>query len=104
MIPQKRKTATCEAAEKVRLSKTEDKLIVRIPPVGGLGIVVVQPQAVVIAFEVEDVRVAVPVSWCARYRLYHCPRNLPHRQKATVGVLPTPVKDYSFNQKAASYA
>ena len=57
----KRKTATFEIAEKKTVSKTEYKLVVRIPPVVGFRPVVVQPQTVVIAFEVEDIRVAVGV-------------------------------------------
>ena len=69
-----RKTAIFSRG-KENVAKTEDKLVVRIPPVVRLGPVVVEPQTVVIAFEVEDVRVAVPVCECAPCRPSHCPRK-----------------------------
>lgn len=54
-------------AEKKTVSETEHKLVVRIPGVVGLRPIVVQPQTIVVAFEVEDVRVAtlVRIVWCA---------------------------------------
>ena len=58
---QKRKTATFEIAEKKTVSETEHKLVVRIPRVVGFRPIVVQPQTIVVAFEVEDVRVVIGV-------------------------------------------
>ena len=71
----KRKTALCECGKKV-LSKAEDKLILGIPPVVGIRPIVVQPQTIGIAFQVEDVRVvvAVGIAWqaiCATARLIY---------------------------------
>ena len=43
------------------LAQTKDKLIVRIPCVRGIRPIVVEPQTVVVTFEVKDVRVAVPI-------------------------------------------
>ena len=56
-----RKTATCKAAERKTVSETEHELVVRIPLVVGFRPIVVQPQTVVVAFQLEDVRVAVGV-------------------------------------------
>jgi len=42
-----------------QLAETEDELIVGIPLVRGLRPIVVQPQAVFVPFQVENVRVAV---------------------------------------------
>ena len=58
---QTRKTAPCRHGNE-EVSETEGNLVVRIPPVVWLGVVVVQPQTVLVAIQVEDVRVAVPVS------------------------------------------
>lgn len=44
------------------MAETERKLVLRIPPVVGLGPILVQPKTVLVAIQVEDVRVAVPVS------------------------------------------
>ena len=44
-----------------RLAETEHELVVRIPLVVGFRPIVVQPQTVVVAFQLEDVRVAVRV-------------------------------------------
>jgi hypothetical protein len=57
----KRKTAIFKITEKKIVSETERKLVVRIPRVVGFRPIVVQPQTVVIAFEVEDVRVSIGV-------------------------------------------
>ena len=46
---------------KKRISETEDELIVRIPLIAGLGPIAVQPQTIVVAFQLEDVRVAIGV-------------------------------------------
>ncbi|MGB7957626.1 MAG: hypothetical protein WCF77_02175 [Minisyncoccia bacterium] len=43
------------------LAETEDELIVGIPLVRGIRPVVVQPQTVLVPFQVEDVRVAVAI-------------------------------------------
>ena len=51
------------STEKIILAKTEDKLIIRIPPVPRLRPIVVEPQIAAIAFELEHVRIAVAVSW-----------------------------------------
>jgi hypothetical protein len=60
-VIQTRKTAPCRRG-KERVSEAERKLVVRIPPVVRLGPILVQPQTVIVAFQVEDVRVAIPVS------------------------------------------
>lgn len=60
-----RKTATSEVAGKKTVSETKRELVVRIPIVRRLRPIVVQPQTVVVAFELEDVRVAVGVGVCA---------------------------------------
>jgi len=44
-----------------RFSETEDELVRRIPVVRGLCPIVVEPETIVVVFEVEDVRVAVGV-------------------------------------------
>ena len=44
-----------------RFAPTEDKAIVSIPPVVGTRIVRVEPQVVVIAVQVEHIRVAIGV-------------------------------------------
>ena len=44
-----------------RLAETEHELVVRIPLVVGFRPIVVQPQTVVVAFQLEDVLVAVGV-------------------------------------------
>ena len=46
-----------------QLAKTEDKLILGIPLVARIRPIVVQPQAVLVAFEFENVRVAVAVGF-----------------------------------------
>jgi len=58
----KRKTAL-SSAEKIILSKAEDKLVLRIPPVVRIGPIIVQPQTVFVAFQVKDVRIAARVSY-----------------------------------------
>lgn len=55
------KTALCERGKK-RLSEAKDNLVVRIPLVVRFRPVVVQPQTILIVFNVEHVRVAVRVS------------------------------------------
>lgn len=64
----KRKTAILEITEKKRVSETEHELVVRIPLVVGFRPIVVQPQTVVVAFQLEDVRVAIGVGVCAMRR------------------------------------
>ena len=59
IIP-KRKTAPFERGKKT-LSETEHELVVGIPLVARIRPIVVQPQAVVVAFHIEDVRVAIAV-------------------------------------------
>ncbi len=54
MKPRKKKT----------VSETERELVVRIPRVVGVRPIVAQPKTVVVAFEVEHVRVAIGVSLC----------------------------------------
>ncbi len=44
------------------LSKAENKLIVRIPPIVRISPIVIQPQTVFVALQVENVRVAIAVS------------------------------------------
>ena len=61
---------------RVRLAGTENELIVRIPLILGIGPVVVQPQVVTIAIELEDVRVATGVRFCVMRHPYHCPSSL----------------------------
>ena len=46
---------------KEALAGTEHKLIVRIPLVVKIRPIVVQPQTAAVPFEVEDVRVAIPI-------------------------------------------
>ncbi len=46
---------------KKALSKTEHKLIVRIPPIVRLRPIVVEPRPILIAFNVEHLRIAVRV-------------------------------------------
>ncbi|MEI6490796.1 MAG: four helix bundle protein [bacterium] len=60
----KRKTTTSEVAEKKAVSETEHELVVRIPLIVRPRPIVVEPQTVAIAFELEDVRVAVGVGSC----------------------------------------
>ena len=60
----KRKTATYDVAEKKIVSETETPLVVRIPGVVRFRPIVVEPQTVVVAFQVEDVRVAVRIGLC----------------------------------------
>jgi hypothetical protein len=45
------------------LSKTKNELVVVIPPVQRLGIVVIEPQPVIIAIEVKHVRIAIAVGY-----------------------------------------
>ena len=57
----KRKTTISKLWKKKTVSETERKLVGRIPLIVGLRPIVVEPQTVVVAFEVEDVRVAIAV-------------------------------------------
>ncbi len=50
------------STEKIALSKAENKLVVGIPPVTRVRPIVVQPETVFVAFQVENIRVAVAVS------------------------------------------
>ena len=49
------------SAEKTILSETKDKLIVRIPVVVRFRPIVIQPQAITITFQIEDIRIAIRV-------------------------------------------
>ncbi len=51
----------CIGAEKKILSQTKDELVVRSPLIRGIRPVVVQPDPVLIAFDVEHIRIAVRV-------------------------------------------
>lgn len=53
-------------AEKKRLSRPENKLVVTIPPVRRLSVVRMELQLVAIAIKVEHVRVAIAVSFVYR--------------------------------------
>lgn len=72
MLILKRKTATCKVTEKKIVSETEYELIVRIPLIVGFRPIIVEPQTVVMMFEVKDVRVAVLVGVCATRHPFHC--------------------------------
>ena len=51
------------SAEKKRLSETEDKLVVRIPPVVRLSIVAIEFKLFAIRVQVENVRIAIAVCY-----------------------------------------
>ena len=51
-------------SRKEAVSEAEHELIVRIPLVVRLRPIVVQPQTVIVRFEVENVRIAVGVGLC----------------------------------------
>jgi len=57
----KRKTAPCKRGEKEIYAKTENDLVVGIPMVRRLSPVVVEPQPILIAVDIEDVRITVRV-------------------------------------------
>lgn len=44
-----------------RFAKTENKTVVSIPEIDRIAIVAIEPQIIVIVFNVEDVRVAIRV-------------------------------------------
>jgi hypothetical protein len=69
-------------AEKETLSKTEDKLIVIIPPVRRMRIIAVEFELIAIPVQIKHIRVAVPVNFCAPRRLYHCPLKLRIRRRS----------------------
>ena len=48
------------------LSKTENKRIVEIPMIARIRPIAIEPQIAFVAFQFEDVRVAVPVSFVWR--------------------------------------
>ncbi|MEK7587232.1 MAG: hypothetical protein AAB457_00210 [Patescibacteria group bacterium] len=48
------------------LSKTENKRIVEIPIIARIRPIAIEPQTAFVAFQFEDVRVAVPVSFVWR--------------------------------------
>ncbi len=50
-------------AEKKHFRKTESKLIVRIPLVGRLTSIAIEPQPIVITFDFKHVRIAIAVSY-----------------------------------------
>jgi hypothetical protein len=62
----KRKTAPSDKRGKKTLSEEEGKLILGIPLVRGIRPVVVQPQPIVVAFQVEDVRIAIAIGFVRR--------------------------------------
>lgn len=45
-----------------RVARHEDPAVVRIPDVVGIAVIAVEPQPVLVAFDVEHVRVAIRVS------------------------------------------
>ena len=61
-VPHKEKPRRI-SAEKSILSKTEDKGIVEIPVIARIRPIAIEPQIVFVAFQLEDVRAAVPVSF-----------------------------------------
>jgi|TARA_Y100000031_G_C8236231_1_gene393364 hypothetical protein len=63
-------------AEKETLAGAEHELVVRIPLILGIGPIVVQPQVVAIAIELEDVRIAIGVRFCVLCHPDHRPSNL----------------------------
>lgn len=63
---QKRKTALLNNAEKKTLSEAKDKLIVEIPLVRGFRPIAVEPLAVVIPIDVENIRIAIRVGFICR--------------------------------------
>jgi arsenate reductase-like glutaredoxin family protein len=63
-ITHQRKTATYKDRGKKTVSEAEHELVVRIPRVVGFRPIVVEPQAVLVAFQVEHVRVAIGVGLC----------------------------------------
>ena len=46
-----------------RISQDKDKFVLRIPSVLGIRPIVVQPQAIIVPVQVENVRVAITVSY-----------------------------------------
>ena len=60
IIP-RRKTATYDGRGKGALVTTEEELIVEIPLIVRIRPIVVEPQPVLVAFELEDVRIAIRV-------------------------------------------
>ena len=60
LITLKRKTATLSHGKKT-VSETENELVVRIPLIVRFRPIVVQPQTVIIVFQLEDVGIAVGV-------------------------------------------
>lgn len=58
-----RKTATYEGHGKEARAETEEERVLGIPPVVRLRPVVVEPEAVLVALDVEHVRVAVGVGY-----------------------------------------
>lgn len=62
---QKRKTPPEYAifgGEKKVLSKTKDEFILGIPLVRRISPIIIQPQTILIAFEFEDIRIAIAIS------------------------------------------
>lgn len=55
-------------AEKTILSGTKHKIVLGIPLVPRISPIVVQPQTIVVAFQVEDVRIAIGVCF-VRYAI-----------------------------------
>ena len=45
-----------------RIAKTENKTVVSIPEIVSIAIVAIEPQIIVVVFNVEDVEVAVRIS------------------------------------------
>ncbi len=48
--------------EMKRIAKTENKTVVGIPEIVRIAIVTIEPQTIVIVFNVEDVEVAIRIS------------------------------------------
>ncbi len=56
---------------KKTVSEAENELVVRIPLVVGFRPVIVEPRAVIVAFEVENFRVAVRIGFVRRAFLFN---------------------------------
>lgn len=54
---------------------TEHPLVVSVPEVVRVAVVAVQPQVIVVVFDVEDLEVAIGVRFVRSAIRYHCPLN-----------------------------
>ena len=53
------------------LAKGENKHVLRMPRIARISPIVVQPQAVIIAIKLEDIRIAIRVGFVKRAICYH---------------------------------